>query len=97
LLIDSFNADYAGSQVLRSDPLRIIEATIVGVSFLGAGVIFRREGHPEVKGLTTGASLLFSAGLGIAVALSQFILAIGGALLVLFVTRVLGIIEKRWM
>lgn len=36
-----------------ADPIRIIEAITVGVSFLAAGTIIRSGGH--VEGLTTGA------------------------------------------
>jgi putative Mg2+ transporter-C (MgtC) family protein len=80
---------------LRSDPIRIIQAIIVGISFLGAGTIFRREKGDEIEGLTTSASILFTAGVGIAVALEQFILAISSTILLLLITRILGLVENR--
>src|SRR5687767_7867318 len=40
---------------LHADPIRIVEAVVTGVSFLGAGAIFRRGGESPVEGLTTAA------------------------------------------
>jgi putative Mg2+ transporter-C (MgtC) family protein len=83
-----------GEQTFQADPIRIIEAIITGVSFLGAGTIIRQASEKDVKGLTTAASLLFASVLGITVALSQWVLAIGATLLVLVVLRILPILEK---
>ncbi len=63
--------------MVRSDPLRLIEAVVAGVSFLGAGTIFRSSNRDTVEGLTTAASLLFVAVIGICVAVDQIITAIG--------------------
>jgi len=54
-----------GGQLLRADPVRVIEAVVTGVSFLGAGTIIRRSAKREVEGLTTAASILFSAAMGV--------------------------------
>jgi len=69
------------TSMMRSDPIRIIEAIITGISFLGAGTILRRKEQGDVEGLTTAASLLVVAGIGIAVGLAQFVLAIGMTIL----------------
>ena len=58
-LLTSFDVE-TGTQIV-SDPIRIVEAIITGVSFLGAGTIFRSERGETVRGLTTAASLLLSA------------------------------------
>jgi putative Mg2+ transporter-C (MgtC) family protein len=84
--IQRFNVDL-GSGLVRSDPIRIIEAVITGISFLGAGTILRHTGSDHVEGLTTAASLLFVAALGVCVALSQVLLAIGVTILVLTTLR----------
>lgn len=42
---------------IRADPLRIIEAVITGITFLGAGTIIRHRGKDQIEGLTTAASL----------------------------------------
>lgn len=78
-----------------SDPIRIVEAIVTGISFLGAGTIFRRSSSEQVQGLTTAASILLCAAIGISVALRQFVLAVGVTLLALVVLRGLTGVEKR--
>ena len=79
-------------EIMRTDPVRIIEAIITGVTFLGAGTIIRHR--MEIEGLTTAASLLFVTSIGVAIALSQLILAIGGTLLAFLILRGGKIIEE---
>jgi putative Mg2+ transporter-C (MgtC) family protein len=83
-----------GSQVISTDPIRIIAAIITGVSFLGAGTIIRQRSGGDVEGLTTAASLLFASVLGITTALSQWTLAIGATLLVLVVLRIIPLLAQ---
>ena len=80
---------------LQSDPIRIVEAIVTGVSFLGAGTIFRAKGR-HVEGLTTAASLLMCAALGVCVAVERFILAASVTALVLLVLRGARMVE-RWV
>jgi putative Mg2+ transporter-C (MgtC) family protein len=77
----------------RSDPVRIIEAIVTGISFLGAGTIFRSRKGEEVEGLTTAATILVCAGIGIAVAVRQVLLAVSVTVLVLVVLRGLTVLE----
>ena len=49
----------------ETDPARIAAQVISGISFLGAGVIFKREGL--VRGLTTAAGIWITAAIGLAV------------------------------
>lgn len=84
-----------GKTNVTGDPIRIVEAIITGISFLGAGTIFRRDASEQVQGLTTAASILLCAAVGISVALRQFVLAVGVTLLALIVLRGLTGIEKR--
>lgn len=79
-------------EILTANPVRIMQAVITGVSFLGAGTIIRQS-SAQIEGLTTAASILFATGIGIAVALSQILLAIGATLLVLVILRVIGWFE----
>lgn len=78
---------------LRTDPVRIIEAIVTGVAFLGGGIIFRDPDRNVARGLTTSASLLVVAPIGIAVAIERYVLAVGATLLVLFVLRVMQRVE----
>jgi putative Mg2+ transporter-C (MgtC) family protein len=83
----------SGLDFITSDPIRIVEAIVAGVSFLGAGTIFRAGRENGVQGLTTAASLLLVSAIAIAVALHQFILAAGVTgltLTVLVAPRVIG-------
>jgi putative Mg2+ transporter-C (MgtC) family protein len=82
------------TDLFRADALRLLSAIITGVSFLGAGTILRVE-H-GVQGLTTAASMLFTAGIGMCTALHERLLAGALAILVLIVLRVLHPLELRW-
>ena len=84
-----------GKTNVTADPIRIVEAIVTGISFLGAGTIFRSDSCEQVKGLTTAASILLCAAVGISVALRQFVLSIGVTVLALIVLRGLTGIEKR--
>jgi putative Mg2+ transporter-C (MgtC) family protein len=84
-----------GVDLVRSDPVRTIEAVVTGISFLGAGTIVLRRGKQQVEGLTTAASILFTAAVGVCVALAQFVLAVGATLLVLVTLRGVGLLEGR--
>lgn len=79
-------------ELVRLDPIRIIEAVVTGITFLGAGTIIRQKSG--IEGLTTAASLLFVAALGVTVALSQFALAIGLTVLNLLILRGIKLFEK---
>jgi putative Mg2+ transporter-C (MgtC) family protein len=85
-----------GGQVVQADPIRIMEAVITGISFLGAGTIIRSRAGGQVEGLTTAATLLVAAAVGVSVALKQIVLALGIAILVLITLRGLGFTEK-WL
>jgi putative Mg2+ transporter-C (MgtC) family protein len=85
-----------GKTSVTADPIRIVEAIVTGISFLGAGTIFRRDASEQVQGLTTAASILLCAAVGISVALRQFVLAIGVTLLALVVLRGLTGVET-WL
>jgi putative Mg2+ transporter-C (MgtC) family protein len=82
------------SQLVQSDPIRLIEALAAGVSFLGAGTIIRQRGKRRIEGLTTAASILFTAAVGVSVALSQIVLAVGATVVVLLTLRGLGLAER---
>lgn len=92
------HANAIGDRVtLRTDPIPLISAIVTGVSFLGAGTIFRDNNVHEAYGLTTAASLLVVATIGISVALDRYILAVGIAVLALIVLRVVFRLEgKPW-
>lgn len=93
-MVTTFSQEVFGEQV-RPDPIRILEAIITGISFLGAGTIIQRRREKSVEGLTTAASLLLTTAVGAAVALQQMVLAVGGTVLTLITLRMLHWLEDR--
>ncbi len=91
-VLDKFQQDEAGS--VSADPIRIIQAIVVGISFLGAGTIIHHT-DKRVEGLTTASSILLTAGIGIAVAVGQLVFAAGITILAVLVLLVVGQVEKR--
>ena len=87
-------ATEAAPSILRADPVRVIEAIVTGTAFLGAGTIFR-HGSDKVEGLTTAASLLLVAAIGVAVGLKQIILAVLVTILTLAVLRLAGMLFAK--
>jgi putative Mg2+ transporter-C (MgtC) family protein len=86
-----YYATEAAPDILRADPIRIVEAVVTGTAFLGAGTIFRDRDRGAVEGLTTAASLLLVGAIGIAVALNQLVTAVLVTLLTLLLLR-----AARW-
>jgi len=58
--MDRFAANQ-GAALVQSDPIRVLQAVIVGISFLGAGTIVHARGS-AVEGLTTAAWACSNAG-----------------------------------
>ncbi|MFD1317091.1 MgtC/SapB family protein [Loigolactobacillus zhaoyuanensis] len=72
---------YAG--VVRADEARLIAQVVSGIGFLGAGTIIVT--HHSILGLTTAASLWATAGLGLAVGMGYYEIAIISAIVVISV------------
>lgn len=64
---------------------RILAAIATGIGFIGAGLIFREGNH--MHGLTTSAALWATAGIGSAIALNMFIIAVLATGIVYFLLR----------
>jgi putative Mg2+ transporter-C (MgtC) family protein len=75
---------------LRADPIRVVEAIVTGVGFIGAGTIFRHRHDDSIEGLTTAASMLLVAAIGVAVAMRQLLLAAIVTVLTLVLLRTIG-------
>jgi putative Mg2+ transporter-C (MgtC) family protein len=84
----------APAEALSFNPFSIMQAIVTGVSFLGAGVIIVRRGKEVVHGLTTAASILATAAIGIAVGLERYLLAVGTTVLILIVLRTVPALEN---
>lgn len=77
-LTSSAGGNFNGTR--GADPARVAAQVVSGISFLGAGVIFKNGG--TIRGLTTAAVLWFTAGIGLAVGAGMFWIAIAAALMV---------------
>ena len=93
MIIDHF-VDETAPSILRADPIRVVEAIVTCVGFLGAGTIFRNRDSNSVEGLTTAASMLLVAAIGVAVAMRQLLLAGLVTVVTLVLLRVVGSLLK---
>ncbi len=75
------------------NPLMIISQIVVGIGFLGAGVIFNKDS--KLIGLTTATGLWVAAGIGMASGLGLYNIAIIATTLTLFIFIVLWFIEEK--
>lgn len=78
---------------LSFDPSRVIAAVIMGVGFIGAGLIIYRQFH--VEGLTTAAGLWIAAAIGVSVGVKLYSLAIFGSLLAIGILAGLRLVEEK--
>ena len=77
------------------DPLRVASQIVVGVGFLGTGVIFTQGS--DVRGLTTAAGLWVAAAVGMAAGFGLYTIACAVSLLVVFTLAILRHIEERYV
>lgn len=67
-----------------ADPARVAAQIISGVSFLGAGIIFRNG--TSIKGLTTAAGIWATAGIGLAIGSGLYVIG-------MFATAVVAVLQ----
>lgn len=58
-----------------SSPARVAANIVVGIGFLGAGIILRGE-HDHVTNVTTAASIWFSSAIGMAIGMGMYLIAL---------------------
>lgn len=75
------------------NPLMIVSQIVVGVGFIGAGLIFSKDS--KLMGLTTATGLWVSAGIGMAAGFKLFNIAIIATILTLFIFIVLWFVEEQ--
>lgn len=95
-MADVLIVQYQGyTTTMGFDPVRVIEALVTGVSFLGAGMIIFRRGKGDLQGLTTAAGILTTSAIGALVGLERYFLATASTAIVFSVLRLIGIFEER--
>lgn len=77
------------------DPSRIASQVVVGIGFLGAGLIIFQQNR--VYGLTTAAGLWVAAAIGMATAFRLYDIAIFTTILTLAVFVILWYFEKKFI
>lgn len=80
-------------EVVRIDPVRVMEAIVGAIGFLGAAAII--QGRAEIVGATTGASIWVVGALGMACGFGFYTLAFTIGIAGLLVLTVLGFITHR--
>lgn len=72
---------------------RVIANIIVGIGFLGAGIIYKDHASTSSKGLTSAATVWCTAAVGVAIGLDKFIIATAAALALYFL---LSLHHQNW-
>ncbi|HEY4521616.1 MAG TPA: MgtC/SapB family protein [Candidatus Paceibacterota bacterium] len=75
------------------DPSRIAAQVVVGIGFLGGGIIFMRGG--EAQGITTAAGIWITAAIGMAVGFGLYVVAIYSALISVFILWAFRRVESK--
>ncbi len=83
------------AEAISPDPTRVIQGIVTGIGFLGAGAII--QGGGDVKGLTTGAGIWVSGGIGLACGAGYYVIAALVTAFTLLVLYVIGWIGRRYL
>lgn len=87
-------SDLSGLPQFRNmDPARVAAQVVVGVGFIGGGIIFKETDH--IIGLTTAASIWVTASLGMGLAVGLYLPVLTTALLVLLALKFSNILKDR--
>lgn len=92
-LVSAYGFQTVTGPAAMVDPSRIAAQVVSGIGFLGAGVIFVRQG--SVSGLTTAASIWLTAAIGMACGAGSPVLAATATALHLLAVRALGPLSRR--
>lgn len=84
---------YVGLTVF--DPLRVASQIVVGIGFIGGGVIF--VDREDSKGVTTAAGMWVAAAIGMATGFGLYWIAFIAAILTLFVFQTMWRVEHKYI
>ncbi len=91
VISNTVTAQYIG--ITNFDPLRMASQVVVGIGFIGAGlIIFKRS---KLRGLTTAAGLWMAAGIGMAVGYELYAIAVFVSTLTIFIFTIMWVIEDK--
>lgn len=92
IIADLVSSRYLELGLRSFDPLRVASQVIVGIGFLGAGLIIFKD--RQVSGLTTAAGVWVAAGIGMAVGYGFYTLGLLVAVLTMIIFTVFWSIEQ---
>lgn len=86
--------EFSGPPYFRTnmDPARIAAQIVVGVGFIGGGLIFREDN--KVSGLTTAASIWLTAGLGTGIGAGMYFTVLIATVLAFIALRLNRILKR---
>ena len=95
-VIISYNtiSNLVGQIETNFDPTRIIGQIVLGIGFLGAGLIVFRGSH--IEGLTTAAGLWVTAAVGVAIGVKLYFEAVFVSFLAICILAGLRLIEEKF-
>lgn len=93
IISDLVTQQYLAQGIRSFDPLRVASQIIVGIGFLGAGLIIFKD--RRVSGLTTAAGVWVSSGIGMAVGYGFYTLGLFVAILTLLIFTVFWTLEEK--
>ena len=89
------------SEAVGTDPSRIAAQIVVGIGFLGTGLVVLRDekerGTGKIWGLTTAAGLWVAAAIGMAIGYRFYLMAVFSTFLSIFIFLFLWWIEKTFI
>lgn len=85
---------FAEKSGISFDPSRTIAGVVLGIGFIGAGLIIHRGFR--VEGLTTAAGIWVAAAIGVAIAIKLYLIALFAAFLTLGIFNILGLAEEKF-
>ena len=77
---------------VNPDPIRVIEAVITGIAFLGAGAIIQSRGN--VQHMTTGATIWLAGSAGVACGAGYLVIAALTTVLGFVIVALVGVAER---
>lgn len=87
--------DAAAIGLSNFDPMRMAAAIVMGVGFIGAGVMFQRE--DGVHGVTTAAGLWVAAAIGVIIGFGLYPLALFATAVTVLIFFGLWYVEHRFI
>ncbi|MBU2539682.1 MgtC/SapB family protein [Patescibacteria group bacterium] len=91
---EAFTA-FAGTTGIVFDPSRIIAGIVLGVGFIGAGLILPHGS--KIDGITTATGIWLVSAIGVAVGIKLYLIAAFTAFLALGILTIFRVVEEKFL